>query len=436
MRFKTGDLLGRYRIVASIGAGGMGEVYEVEDTRLGVRRALKTFEPRQGDCESLRKRFCAEAKAQCLLAERKPQEIRLPSVHDYSEGSDGVPPYFVMDCIRCDDGVVRNLARAKEDCLANCDETIAGWFVDVCRALRFLHSENKLHRDIKPENILLDGEGHAVLADFGTLRFEDDEERTRMNVDVTYVSVNSREQFGTRRFWAPEILRGEAATVASDCYALGATFWWLLKGTHYDPSKSPHSQWAEGIEVDSCWARILPRLVGPYASNRLTDLDECIRVMTEKKSGPEESAEEMPHGVKTSVETKKAPAAERERLSFGGLVILWIAQWGRFADYKGRSTRSEFWSFVLFGCSSLFLVELVDVLLEMDGLVAGLYALMAWTVFVAVSVRRLHDTGRSWRWLLLFFVPVIGWIMLLVLLWQDSERGTNRYGGNPKEAYW
>lgn len=338
MRFKKGDSLGKYKITACIGAGGMGEVYEVRDEKLGVVRALKTFESKFGSSDSLRKRFCAEACALCQLAARKPHDIRLPSVYDYFDGDDALPPYFVMDCVRCKDGVVRNLARAKDDCLANCDETIAGWFVDVCLAVRFLHAENKLHRDIKPENILLDADGHAVLADFGTLRFEDADERQRMNIDVTYVSVNSREQFGTRRFWAPEIIRGEAASKASDCYALGATFWWLLKGSHYDPSKNPQAQWASGDAVDPRWAKIIPRLVSPYVNDRLTDLDECISIFSTEvdangklvddsadKQGNADTGEKGAGQCKKKSVKKKSTASGSDALATFCAIGAWIA---------------------------------------------------------------------------------------------------------------
>jgi len=68
------------------------------------------------------------------------------------------------------------------------------------------------------------------------------------------------------------------------------------------------------------------------------------------------------------------------------------------------------------------------------GLLGGIYALAVLVPGIAVSVRRLQDTSRSGWWLLIALIPLIGAIVLLVFMVQDSKQGTNQYGANPKEA--
>jgi len=66
------------------------------------------------------------------------------------------------------------------------------------------------------------------------------------------------------------------------------------------------------------------------------------------------------------------------------------------------------------------------------GLLSGIFALATFIPYLAVTVRRLHDTDRSGWWLLLAFIPIIGGIILLVFMIQDSQPETNRFGPNPK----
>jgi len=107
-----------------------------------------------------------------------------------------------------------------------------------------------------------------------------------------------------------------------------------------------------------------------------------------------------------------------------------------YAQFDGRSRRSEYWYFVLFNLVVVVGLTLVDyAVYSVTGLGLGLlrlvYGLGIFIPAVAVSIRRLHDTDRSAWWLLLAFVPLAG-LALLIFLVEDSNAGTNRYGQNPK----
>lgn len=112
----------------------------------------------------------------------------------------------------------------------------------------------------------------------------------------------------------------------------------------------------------------------------------------------------------------------------------------KYAVFSGRARRKEYWFFVLFNIIISIVLAVIDGVTgsfspeaEM-GLLGGIYTLAVLIPGIAVSVRRLHDTERSGWWLLIALVPLIGAIVLLVFMVQDSKPGQNQYGANPKEA--
>jgi uncharacterized membrane protein YhaH (DUF805 family) len=107
---------------------------------------------------------------------------------------------------------------------------------------------------------------------------------------------------------------------------------------------------------------------------------------------------------------------------------------GKYAVFEGRARREEYWMFFLFNIIISFLVGFIDVLLGGEGVIATLYLVGVLLPTLAVTVRRLHDTGRSGWWLLISLIPLIGGIVLLVFYVQDSEKGRNSFGPNPKET--
>ncbi len=99
----------------------------------------------------------------------------------------------------------------------------------------------------------------------------------------------------------------------------------------------------------------------------------------------------------------------------------------KYADFSGRARRKEYWFFVLFNI-------IISVVLTVCDVFMGTYSAAASILIpgIAVSVRRLHDTGRSGWWLLIVLVPLIGWIVLLIFMLIDGQPGQNAYGPSPK----
>ena len=114
----------------------------------------------------------------------------------------------------------------------------------------------------------------------------------------------------------------------------------------------------------------------------------------------------------------------------------YLAALKKYAVFSGRARRKEYWMFVLFYLIFTIVLGVIDSILgigeEGGGLLSGLFVLAMLIPSLAVTFRRLHDTDRSGWWLLIGFVPLIGSIVILVFMIQDSQPGENRYGTNPK----
>ena len=111
----------------------------------------------------------------------------------------------------------------------------------------------------------------------------------------------------------------------------------------------------------------------------------------------------------------------------------------KYAVFSGRARRKEYWYFVLFNVIIGFVLGLIEGALGLfpdspQSILSSLYSLAVLLPGIGVSIRRLHDTSRSGWWLLIALVPIIGAIVLLVFMVQDSATDENQYGPNPKTS--
>ena len=110
-----------------------------------------------------------------------------------------------------------------------------------------------------------------------------------------------------------------------------------------------------------------------------------------------------------------------------------------YSDFNGRSRRKEYWMFTLWN----FIFALLAISLDYSfgivypsigyGPLYIAYALFVLVPNIAVAIRRLHDTGKSGWMYLVAFIPIAGWIWLLILLIKEGDQGNNAYGEDPKE---
>jgi eukaryotic-like serine/threonine-protein kinase len=208
----AGRRVGPYRLVAELGRGGMGAVYLAEraDGEFEKRVALKLVK-RGMDTDEILHRFRFERRI--LAGLEHPNIARL---YDGGASDDG-RPYLVMELVEGE--------RITDYCdhrRLDIGERL-GLFRDVCAAVQHAHQNLVVHRDIKPSNILVTGDGTPKLLDFGIAKLlsEDvgDSPRTRTDMRIL-----------TPEYAAPEQLRGELVTTASDVFALGAVLHELVSG--------------------------------------------------------------------------------------------------------------------------------------------------------------------------------------------------------------
>ncbi len=117
----------------------------------------------------------------------------------------------------------------------------------------------------------------------------------------------------------------------------------------------------------------------------------------------------------------------------------WYARcFRRFADFEGRARRKEYWWFTFVNMLAVVALTVAGMVLVDDpesgaaSVPSWIYAAAAFLPGLAVSVRRLHDTGRSGGWVFLQLIPYLGALVLLVFMVMDGDQGSNQYGPSPK----
>ena len=197
---------GRYEVRGVLGYGGMAEVRDGWDTRLGRAVAIKLLHPALSARPDVRSRFEDEARAVARLT-----HPNIVAVHDY--GHDGGTPYIVMERLpgsTLDDEIKRGPLPPMR---------VRSVLDDVLSALAVAHAAGIVHRDIKPGNILASGTDGAVkVADFGIAK----------TADVAHTATG--QLIGTMAYMSPERLAGAPSSVADDLYAVGVVGYELATG--------------------------------------------------------------------------------------------------------------------------------------------------------------------------------------------------------------
>jgi serine/threonine protein kinase/DNA-binding beta-propeller fold protein YncE len=209
------DLLG-YRIEALLGRGGMGVVYRAYDPRLKRNVAAKLIAPELSEDARFRERFLSETELAASL-----EHPNVVPVHDAGEVDGQL--YLVMRYV--EGGELKRLLQSEGPLGPGRTIAICG---QVGAALDAAHARGLVHRDVKPSNVLLDGHGHAYLADFGL---------SRRLADAGSPGVDAR-SVGTPAYASPEQIRGADVDGRGDVYALGCLVYECLTGRPPFPRSS------------------------------------------------------------------------------------------------------------------------------------------------------------------------------------------------------
>jgi len=223
MVLSPGTRLGPYRILAHLGAGGMGDVYRATDTRLGRAVAVKVL-PEVFATDRLRlKRF--EQEARTLSALNHPNIITIYDVGDH-EGT----PYLVMELL---DG--ETLGRKLRD-RALPGRKVTEIAVQVANGLAAAHASGVLHRDLKPENLFVCRDGRVKILDFGLAK---QQVAVDAGSDTRAALSEPGQVMGTVGYMSPEQVRGATLDARSDLFSFGAVLWEMLSGRRAFSRDSP-----------------------------------------------------------------------------------------------------------------------------------------------------------------------------------------------------
>ena len=225
----AGKVLGdRYELVAVIGRGGMAEVWEARDVRLGRRVAIKILRPDLARDPAFQARFRREAQSAAAL-----NHPNIVAVYDtgedvYLDGTEStVVPYIVMEYV--DGMTLRQILSSGRRLLPERSlEITAG----TLSALDYAHRHGIVHRDIKPANVMLTRTGDVKVMDFGIAR--------AMN-DSGHTMTSAQTVMGTAQYLSPEQARGEVVDARSDLYSTGVVLYELLTGKPPFTGDSPVS---------------------------------------------------------------------------------------------------------------------------------------------------------------------------------------------------
>ena len=217
MALDGGAKLGRYEIRSQLGAGGMGEVYLAQDTKLDRQVALKILPPELGKDKDRMSRFVREAKFASAL-----NHPNIITIHEIGE-IDGIP-FITTEYI---EGETLKTRLAKESLTLKSTLEIA---MQVASALDAAHQAGIVHRDIKPDNIMVRNDGIVKVLDFGLVKLTVSDRSKVDREGETKILVNTREDviMGTVGYMSPEQARGQETDARTDIWSLGCVLYEML----------------------------------------------------------------------------------------------------------------------------------------------------------------------------------------------------------------
>jgi eukaryotic-like serine/threonine-protein kinase len=286
-----GTMVGHYRIISKIGAGGMGEVYLAEDSTLDRKVAIKFLPPHLCQDDDCRKRFKREAQAAAKLSH--PNIIHVYEVSEY-QGR----PFFAMEHV--EGRSLRDIEAEELDI-----DRIVGIAIQLCDGLQTAHAAGVIHRDIKPSNIIIDSSGRPRLLDFGLATVKGGEQLTKTGSTL-----------GTVGYMSPEQIEGKTTDARSDLFSLGVVLYELIA------NKSPFRRDDETATLKAI-LQDTPQPLARYNSEVSDDLQRIVSKLLEKDPvlRYHSAAGVIPDLKKLSAPSATSVAIERKRDRWNRYVV-------------------------------------------------------------------------------------------------------------------
>jgi non-specific serine/threonine protein kinase len=319
-----GQTFSHYRILKKLGGGGMGVVFEAEDTRLGRRVALKFLpEELRRDSEIL-ERFQREARAASAL-----NHPHICTVHEVGEADGQV--YIVMEHVE---------GRPLSSLLAEPRpmDTVVRYGIQIADALAHAHDHGVVHRDLKTGNVIVTPEGRVKVLDFGLakrLPVEDvSEQETRSDDSLTQAG----QVVGTLPYLAPESLRGKPADARTDIWALGVVLYELSCG-------SLPFQGRTGFEVTNAILSESPRaLPSSVPAGLRAVIGRCLAKEPGERyprAGEVRAALEAVQSGSAALPAEPLPMPSRRRVWAAAVAALVVAALATIHGLRGRDRGIE-----------------------------------------------------------------------------------------------
>ena len=314
MTLATGTQLGPYKVLAAIGSGGMGEVYQAHDSKLGRDVAIKVLpEAFAYDAERL-SRFQREAKMLASL-----NHPNIATIHGL-EQSNGTQ-YLVMELVSGEtlaERVKREGAVPVEEALTICKQ--------IAEALEAAHEKGIIHRDLKPANVKVTPEGKVKVLDFGLAKAfagdaanDDPSNSPTLSMAATMHGVI----LGTAAYMSPEQARGKSVNKATDIWAFGCVLYELLCGHAAFEGEDITEILAAVVKTEPDWSR-LPEATPPAIRVLLRrclrkDRRQRLQDATDVRIEIEEALDAPATGVAAA--TVPATRGWRERLAWAAAAL-------------------------------------------------------------------------------------------------------------------
>ena len=255
-----GQTVSHYRIQGKLGAGGMGEVYLGQDTKLDRLVALKILPADFATDPDRKRRFLLEAKATSGLS-----HPNICIIHEFGETEDG-RPYIAMEHIQGE--TLETFIRDSPLALSK----IIDFAIQIADALEEAHSKRIIHRDIKTQNIMITQRGQVKVLDFGLAKIKQDTSGPGSRI---HTQTQSGVVMGTPDFMSPEQALGQVVDHRTDIFSVGVVLYYAATG------RRPFSGNNFG-EVMNCIINVQPEAMARFNYNLPSEMERIVRKCLEK----------------------------------------------------------------------------------------------------------------------------------------------------------
>lgn len=259
------SLVGHYRIVEKIGAGGMGEVYLAEDMRLDRKVAVKILNEKIAEHESNLRRFVQEAKAASAL-----NHPNILVIHEIGESDD--THFIVSEFIEGE--TLREIFKSKTLPLPE----VLDISIQIAGALVVAHSAHIIHRDIKPENVIVRPDGFVKILDFGLAKLVEEKNKSLIGLEDETAKQNETAKgliLGTVNYMSPEQAKGDRVDERTDIFSFGVLLYKMIAG------RTPFA----GASISETFANLMnsePQPLARFSSNVPDELQRIVAKMLRK----------------------------------------------------------------------------------------------------------------------------------------------------------